>query len=101
MTKAIWGAPREPDRTPRSSVAADAANRGRNAAGACAGPAVANFVFADTGEGDARPLFEALLREGVIVRPVGNYQLPNHLRITIGTREQNERMLAALKQALA
>ena len=48
----------------------------------------------------APPVYEAMLRQGVIVRPVGNYQLPNHLRITIGTREQNARMLAALKAAL-
>jgi histidinol-phosphate aminotransferase len=45
-------------------------------------------------------VYEAMLRQGVIVRPVGNYQLPNHLRITIGTQPQNERMLDALKQAL-
>ena len=43
------------------------------------------------------PVYESMLRRGVIVRPVGNYGLPNHLRITIGTREQNERMLAALE----
>jgi histidinol-phosphate aminotransferase len=48
----------------------------------------------------APPVYEAMLRRGVIVRPVGNYGLPNHLRITIGTREQNERLLAALGQAL-
>ena len=62
-------------------------------------PSVGNFVLIDC----ARPaagVYEAMLRQGVIVRPVGNYQLPNHLRITIGTRVQNERMLAALKQAL-
>jgi histidinol-phosphate aminotransferase len=37
--------------------------------------------------------FEALLRHGVIVRPVGNYGLPEHLRVTLGTREQNDRFL--------
>jgi histidinol-phosphate aminotransferase len=41
-----------------------------------------------------------MLRQGVIVRPVGNYQLGNHLRVTIGTQAQNERMLMALGQAL-
>jgi histidinol-phosphate aminotransferase len=41
-----------------------------------------------------------MLKQGVIVRPVGNYQLPHHLRLTIGTREQNQRMLVALKTAL-
>ena len=62
-------------------------------------PSAGNFVMIDCGR-PAPPVYEAMLRRGVIVRPVGNYGLPNHLRITIGTREQNERMLAALKQAL-
>ena len=39
--------------------------------------------------------FEALLRQGIIVRPVGNYQLPEHLRVTLGTVEQNDRFLRA------
>ena len=61
-------------------------------------PSAGNFVMIDCGR-PAPPVYEAMLRE-MIVRPVGNYGLPNHLRITIGTREQNERLLAALKQAL-
>ncbi len=63
-------------------------------------PSAGNFVLIDCGR-PAPPVYEKMLRQGVIVRPVGNYQLPNHMRITIGTREQNERMLAALRQALA
>ena len=43
----------------------------------------------------ARQRFEALLRKGIIVRPVGNYQLPEHLRVTLGTVEQNDRFLSA------
>lgn len=62
-------------------------------------PSAGNFVLIDCGR-PAGPVYEAMLRQGVIVRPVGNYQLPDHLRITIGTRVQNERMLSALKQAL-
>jgi histidinol-phosphate aminotransferase len=62
-------------------------------------PSAGNFVLIDCGRA-AGPVYEAMLRQGVIVRPVGNYQLPNHLRITIGTQPQNERMLDALKQAL-
>jgi histidinol-phosphate aminotransferase len=62
-------------------------------------PSAGNFVMIDCGR-PALPVYEAMLRRGVIVRPVGNYGLPNHLRITIGTREQNERLLAALKPAL-
>jgi histidinol-phosphate aminotransferase len=62
-------------------------------------PSVGNFVLIDCGR-PAAPIYDAMLRQGVIVRPVGNYQLPNHLRITIGTATQNERMLAALRLAL-
>lgn len=58
-----------------------------------------NFVLFDCGR-PASSLYEALLRQGVIVRPVGNYGLPNHLRVTVGTPEQNQRMLQALQRAL-
>jgi histidinol-phosphate aminotransferase len=63
-------------------------------------PSVGNFVLIDCGRPVA-PIYDAMLRQGVIVRPVGNYQLPDHLRITIGTAAQNERMLAALRLALS
>ena len=46
------------------------------------------------------PIYEALLRKGVIVRPVGNYELPNHLRISIGTQEENQMFLQALTESL-
>ena len=59
-----------------------------------------NFILVDCGR-PAGSIYEAMLRQGVIVRPVGNYQLPTHLRLTIGTRLQNERMLAALQKAMA
>ena len=62
-------------------------------------PSVGNFVLVHTGR-DAWPLFEALLREAVIVRPVANYGLPEHLRISIGTRGENDRLLAALGKVL-
>ncbi len=58
-------------------------------------PSAANFVLVDLG-GPAGPIHEGLLRQGVIARPVGNYGLPNHLRVTSGTPEQNERFLRAL-----
>jgi len=60
-------------------------------------PSAGNFVLLDCGK-PAAPIYEALLRAGIIVRPVANYGLPHHLRITIGTREQNERLLAAWKR---
>jgi len=45
-------------------------------------------------------VFEQLLRQGVIVRPVAGYGMPDHLRVTIGLREENERFLGALRRAL-
>jgi histidinol-phosphate aminotransferase len=62
-------------------------------------PSRGNFILIDCGRA-AVPVYDAMLKQGVIVRPVGNYQLPHHLRLTIGTREQNQRMLVALKTAL-
>ena len=63
-------------------------------------PSAANFVLVDLGR-PAAPVSDLLQREGVIVRPVANYGLPNHLRITTGTAAQNERLLAAMSRALA
>jgi histidinol-phosphate aminotransferase len=62
-------------------------------------PSVGNFLTVDLGR-PAGPIDEALLREGVITRPVANYGLPNHLRVTIGLPEENARFLAALKKVL-
>ena len=44
-------------------------------------------------------IYQALLRQGVIVRPVGNYHLPASLRVTVGTPAENARFLAALAVA--
>jgi histidinol-phosphate aminotransferase len=60
-----------------------------------AGPAVANFVYADVGE-DARPLFDALLREGVIVRPLAGFGAPTAIRVTVGTDAENALFAKAL-----
>ena len=57
-------------------------------------PSAGNFLMLHAGA-DAPERFEALLRRGIIVRPVGNYGLPEHLRVTLGTREQNDRFLNA------
>ena len=59
-------------------------------------PPVANFVYAESGEADARPLFEALLRAGVIVRPLEGFGAPGAIRVTVGSPEDN----AALDEAL-
>jgi histidinol-phosphate aminotransferase len=63
-------------------------------------PSAANFVLCDLGR-PAAAVNEALLRQGVIVRPLANYGLLHHLRITTGTAAQNERVLAAMAVALA
>ena len=63
-------------------------------------PTMGNFISVNFGR-DAMPVYDALLRKGVIVRPVANYQMPHYLRITIGTPEQNERLVAALSEVLA
>ena len=60
-----------------------------------AGPAVANFLYCDLGE-DSRPLFEQLLREGVIVRPTHGFGGPTAIRVTVGTTEENAFLAAAL-----
>ena len=65
-----------------------------------AGPAVANFVYVEVGE-DARPLFEALLREGAIVRPLAAFGAPRALRITVGTPEENDFFAGALASVKA
>jgi len=61
-------------------------------------PTRGNFVTVRVG--DAARVFQALLREGVIVRPIAGYGLPEHLRVTVGLPEQNARFLAALERVL-
>lgn len=58
-----------------------------------------NFVLVDLGR-PSDQVYEGMLREGVIVRPLAPQGLPNCLRITVGTREQNIRALEALARAL-
>ena len=60
-------------------------------------PSVANFLTIDL-ERKAMPIYEGLLRMGIIVRPVGVYELPNHLRVTTGLPRENELFLSALKR---
>ncbi len=62
-------------------------------------PSIANFVCVDVGR-PAAPVYEGLLQRGVIVRPVANYGLPDHLRITVGRAEDNERVIDALASVL-
>ncbi len=63
-------------------------------------PSQANFILVDLGR-PARPLYEALLKKGVIVRSMEAYGFPHCLRISIGTPEENEIFLAKLKEVLS
>jgi histidinol-phosphate aminotransferase len=62
-------------------------------------PSFANFILARVGDG--LKVFEAMQRQGVIVRPMGGYLLPEWIRFSIGTPAENERSLGALKGVLA
>lgn len=62
-------------------------------------PSVGNFVTVDF-EQDAQPIYDAMLREAVIVRPLANYKMPHHLRITVSTPEQNQQCLDAFDKVL-
>ncbi len=73
---------------------------GLAALGATVVPSQANFVFADFPGRPAKELFEALLREGVVVRPMAGYGFPTAQRVTVGLRAENEKCLAALKKVL-
>lgn len=61
-------------------------------------PSQANFILAEVGDG--RAVFDKLLRLGVIVRPMNGYGFPRHVRISVGLREENRRLVAALKKIL-
>ena len=63
-------------------------------------PSSANFICIDL-EQNAQSIYEQLLRAGVIVRPVASYGLPNHLRVTIGHEQENNRFLVALAGILS
>ncbi|MGI9554165.1 MAG: histidinol-phosphate transaminase [Thermodesulfobacteriota bacterium] len=58
-----------------------------------------NFILIDLKK-DPMPVYNSLLNEGVIVRPVGGYGLKKHLRVTVGTEEENNRFITALKKVL-
>jgi histidinol-phosphate aminotransferase len=62
-------------------------------------PGFANFVLVKVGDGDA--LFGYAMRKGVIVRAMRAYQLPEYVRVSIGTMPQNEKFVRVLKEWLA
>jgi histidinol-phosphate aminotransferase len=61
-------------------------------------PSSANFILVRVGEGQR--VFDAMQKLGVIVRPMGGYQLPEWIRLSIGTPQENERSLGALEKSL-
>jgi len=58
----------------------------------------ANFVLVKVDDG--QDLFRQLLRRGVIVRAMNEYKLPDWIRVSVGTREQNQRFLCELDAVL-
>ncbi len=62
-------------------------------------PSVGNFITVDVGR-EAGPVFESLLRRGVIVRPIANYGMFRHLRVSVGTAEENAVFIQALDKVL-
>jgi histidinol-phosphate aminotransferase len=62
-------------------------------------PSSANFILVRVGDGQR--VFNELQRQGVIVRPMGGYQLPEWVRISVGTAKENQRCLEALQTTLA
>lgn len=63
-------------------------------------PSAGNFISVEIGE-QAAQVNQLLLEQGVIVRPIGGYGLPRHLRVSIGLPEENDRFVAALVKALS
>ena len=62
-------------------------------------PSKGNFITIDFKQ-PAAPIYQALLHEGVIVRPIAGYGLPNHLRISIGLPAENDKFFHALSKVL-
>lgn len=61
-------------------------------------PGTANFVMVNVGDG--HEIFEKLLRQGIIVRPLRGYGLAEWVRISVGTMEENKKLVAALKKVM-
>jgi histidinol-phosphate aminotransferase len=63
-------------------------------------PSLANFVLIDCGK-PSGPIYDKLLRMGVIVRPMAAWGLPNHIRVSVAAHQDLPRVIEALNQALA
>ena len=74
--------------------------KGLRELGATVVPSQANFLLADFPGHPGMALFDALLRQAVVVRPVAGYGFPTAQRITVGTHAENQKALAALRKVL-
>ena len=61
---------------------------------------IANFISFDLGQ-PAGDIYQAMLREGIVVRPIVEYGLPNHLRVTIGLEDENAEFIRALEKTVS
>ena len=61
-------------------------------------PSHANFILMRVGSGNE--VFQQLLAQGVIVRPMGVYEFPEHIRVTVGTMAENQRFIEALRRII-
>jgi histidinol-phosphate aminotransferase len=61
-------------------------------------PSQSNFILVRVGKG--QEVFKQLLSQGVIVRPMGGYQFPEHVRVTVGTMDENRKFIAALQKVI-
>jgi histidinol-phosphate aminotransferase len=50
--------------------------------------------------GKGQEVFQQLLRLGVIVRPMGGYRFPEHVRVTVGTKDENQKFIEALRRVI-
>jgi histidinol-phosphate aminotransferase len=62
-------------------------------------PSQANFVFFETGKNSAE-VYESLLKNGIITRPMAGWGNPNALRVTIGTLEECQKFISVLEKIL-
>jgi histidinol-phosphate aminotransferase len=61
-------------------------------------PSQANFILVRVGNG--HEVFQRLLQQGVIVRPMVGYKFPEHVRVTVGTMAQNQKLIGALERLI-
>lgn len=64
-------------------------------------PSKVNFITFFVGNRDARSVFHSLLQRGIIVRPLANYDMPNALRVSVGSPEENDAFLNSLREVIS